>query len=440
MCSSSSSGSLMAMPSRGARQGRRACWVAVVAVAVVLVAASCSSGGGNDSASSATSATTTSTTAPPSTTTPAEDPYPDFTPAMYAGTKNWLCHPDIDRAECTDQPETVVKPDRSLIVQPAAPAKDPSIDCFYVYPTVSSDPGVSSDLQPDAELSTVAAQAARFSKVCRLYAPMYRQVTLAGIGMRGTAGGDLAKADAQANADVLDAWKTYLKEDNHGRGVVLIGHSQGMSRLITLMKAQVDDNPTVRDRIVSAILMGGSVQVPDGKTVGGTFQHLPACTKASETGCLVTFSSWPAASPPTAAGIFGRDAGNGQVNLCVNPVELAGGNDLADTVVPRKAPRFAANPAMKTLPGTTPYVSLPGTFKAACTAVNGHHVLLYSPSGDTADTRPLSPLLNETLGPTWGLHLVDASLPQDDLIEIVRQQAAAWVDEHGQPADAGSRG
>ena len=350
---------------------------------------------------------------------------------MHAGTKNWLCHPDIDRAECTDQPETVVAPDLTTTEQPAEPAKDPSIDCFYVYPTVSADPGLSSDLEPDSELSTVAAQAARFSKVCRLFAPMYRQVTLSGIGMGDAATGDRAAADAQADADVLDAWKTYLKEDNDGRGVVLIGHSQGMFRLITLMQKEIDDNAEVRGRIVSAILMGGAVQVPEGKDVGGTFDHFPACTEAADTGCIISFSSWPAASPPTAEGFFGRDAGKGRVAMCVNPVELAGGNDLADTIVPRKAPAFAQRPEMKTLPGDTPYVSLPGTFKAECTAVNGHHVLLYSPSGDTADKRPLDGLMIESLGPTWGLHLVDASLPQDDLIEVVRRQAEAWADEHG---------
>jgi len=421
------------MHPRGAHHGRRARFAALaVAAALALLAASCSSDGG-DSATNSTASTeqATSTTSAPETATEVEDPYPDFTPAMHAGTKNWLCHPDIDRAECSDQSETEVAPDLTITEQPPEPAKDPSIDCFYVYPTVSADPGLSSDLEPDSELTTVAAQAARYSKVCRLFAPMYRQVTLSGIGMGDAATGDRAEANEQADADVLDAWKTYLKEDNDGRGVVLIGHSQGTFRLVTLMQREIDGDDAIRARIVSAILLGGSVQVPEGKDVGGTFDHFPACTEPDDTGCIISFSSWPAASPPTAEGFFGRDAGKGQVAMCVNPVELAGGNDLADTIVPRKAPAFAQRPEMKTLPGDTPYVSLPGTFKAECKAVNGHNVLLYSPSGDAADERPLDGLLVESLGPTWGLHLVDASLPQDDLIDVVRRQSEAWAGEQG---------
>ena len=422
------------MHPRGAHNGRLVRFFTItVTAALAVLAASCSSDGDS-------SAATSSTTADGTTTTEVEDPYPDFTPAMHAGTKNWLCHPGTDRAECIDQPETVVEPDLTITEQPAEPAEDPPIDCFYVYPTVSSDPGLSSDLEPDSELSTVAAQAARYSKVCRLFAPMYRQVTLSGIGMDDEATPDQEAADAQANADVLDAWKTYLKEENDGRGVVLIGHSQGTFRLVTLMQREIDGNDAIRARIVSAILLGGSVQVPEGKDVGGTFEHLPACKAATDTGCIISFSSWPAASPPTTEGFFGWDEGKGRVAMCVNPVELAGGNDLADTIVPRKAPAFAQRPEMRTLPGDTPYVSLPGTFKAACKAVSGHHVLLFSPSGDAADERPLGGLLVEALGPTWGLHLVDASLPQDDLIDVVRRQSEAWTDEQGDATASAGQG
>src|SRR4029077_20858865 len=105
----------MPMQRRGARQVRRARLVATLAVtALVLVAASCSSDSGNDSAGTTASSSRPTTSASSTSTSQAEDPYPDFTPSMYAGTETWLCHPDVARAECTDQPETVVKPDRSL--------------------------------------------------------------------------------------------------------------------------------------------------------------------------------------------------------------------------------------------------------------------------------------------------------------------------------------
>ena len=67
-------------------------------------------------------------------------------------------------------------------VEPAAPAADPPIDCFYVYPTVSRQKTINANLTIDPEERAVAAaQAARFSQVCRVYAPMYPQLTLAAI-------------------------------------------------------------------------------------------------------------------------------------------------------------------------------------------------------------------------------------------------------------------
>jgi len=36
--------------------------------------------------------------------------------------------------------------------------------------------------------------------------------------------------------DVLAAWTHYLRYDNHGRSVVLIGHSQGSRMLMRLIR------------------------------------------------------------------------------------------------------------------------------------------------------------------------------------------------------------
>src|SRR5688500_16709214 len=50
------------------------------------------------------------------------------------------------------------------------PAKAPPIDCFYVYPTVSRDEGMNSDLQIAEERLAVESQFARFAGVCRTFA------------------------------------------------------------------------------------------------------------------------------------------------------------------------------------------------------------------------------------------------------------------------------
>src|SRR5215210_3688944 len=73
----------------------------------------------------------------------------------------------------------------------ALPSKDSKVDCFYVYPTISRDSGLNSDLVAGLEENaTAAVQLARFGSVCRTYAPLYRQVTLAALP-RAFAGEDL---------------------------------------------------------------------------------------------------------------------------------------------------------------------------------------------------------------------------------------------------------
>src|SRR5260221_8946481 len=68
--------------------------------------------------------------------------------------------------------------------QPFAPPSDPRVDCFYVYPTVDLLPNPllqAGNLPPtpqDDEMAVTLAQAARFSGVCRLFVPVYRQTSL----------------------------------------------------------------------------------------------------------------------------------------------------------------------------------------------------------------------------------------------------------------------
>ena len=100
----------------------------------------------------------------------------------------WLCRPGLPQNPCEgDLTATIARADGSQKVQRAAPAKNPPVDCFYVYPTVSAQPTVNANLNIDPELIAVAEyQAARFSQVCRVYAPVYPQLTIAAIGGSAT--------------------------------------------------------------------------------------------------------------------------------------------------------------------------------------------------------------------------------------------------------------
>ena len=101
----------------------------------------------------------------------------------------------------------------------------PAIDCFYVYPTVSGQKTGNANLHIDPEeRSIVLQQVARYSQYCDVSTPMYRQITIAGIGD----GTPTTNPDpALALADLENAFQTYLNNYKHGRGFVLIGHSAG---------------------------------------------------------------------------------------------------------------------------------------------------------------------------------------------------------------------
>ena len=222
-------------------------------------------------------------------------------PNDYGDAKSWLCRPGQHDACDIDLTTTVVSANGSLNRETWAEDPNAPVDCFYVYPTVSTDPTPNSDMVADeAERNVIRQQFARFASKCRPFAPMYRQITLAGLRlMLASGGGGASLEHGLQYDDVRDAWKYYLDHDNKGRGFVLIGHSQGSFVLAELIRQEIDGKP-VQARMVSAILPGATMAVPRGKDVGGSFQHVPFCHSASETGCVIAYSSFRSTVPPPA--------------------------------------------------------------------------------------------------------------------------------------------
>ena len=99
-------------------------------------------------------------------------------------------------------------------------------------------------------------------------------------------------------------FEDFLTHQLDGRPFVVIGDSQGAAMLNMLLARLVDDVPALRSRLVTAIILGGNVEVPAGQLVGGTFKHIPACSRLGETGCVIAYSSFP--STPPADSLFGR--------------------------------------------------------------------------------------------------------------------------------------
>jgi hypothetical protein len=381
-------------------------FVILVAAAALLAACSSASPTGNQTEGPAMTNVATATSAAP------------YHSEIYDSPGNWLCIPDKTNDPCHgDLDTTVVAADGTKTIEPHEPASDPPIDCFYVYPTISGDQSMNSDLVPGPEEKTTARnQVARLNSDCRIFAPMYRQVTLAVITGGPGSGGDRAQAGAIAYADVLDAWRWYMANENDGRGVVLIGHSQGSSHLSELIKNEIDPNPAVRAQLVGAYLPGTAVRVPDGQDVGGLYQNVPLCRAKDQTGCVVTYASFRATSPPPTNSFFGRPRSGDGVAGCVNPARPAGGSAELHSYFPATA---AHDPTV-----TTPFVSFPGLVTGECVEANGFSYLDVTlhpdPAGARVDDIP------GDLTPEWGLHLVDVNLVMGDIVDMVREQTATY--------------
>ena len=353
----------------------------------------------------------------------------------YGDGKTWLCRPGRQDACAVDLTATVVAANGKLIRESWAPNPKPEIDCFYVYPTVSNDATPNSDMDAGPEeLGVIRAQFARFASQCRTYAPLYRQVTLT--ALRAFIAGKPVAADrALGYNDVVDAWNYYLEHDNQGRGVVLIGHSQGSGVLTQLIAKEIDGKP-VQSRIVSALLLGTSLPVPRGKDVGGAFKQMPLCHSASQTGCVITYASFRSNVPPPSNSRFGRVSGENMMSACTNPAALGGGSGQLHSYLASAGrgngssaePRPWVTPAQ---PVTTPFVSVPGLLTAECVSNEKGSYLAITVHGDPADPRTDEIVGDVVVGgqvqADWGLHLIDVNLAMGNLVEIVGQQSKAYV-------------
>ena len=225
-----------------------------------------------------------------------------------------------------------------------------------------------------------------------------------------------------AYRDVLDAWRHYLANDNHGRPVVILAHSQGSFHVVRLLREEIDPNPEQRALIASAIIPGTSFQVAPGQDVGGDTQNMPLCRAAEQVGCVITFQTYRDSVPPLPGALFGAPQGS-TASACVNPAALAGGPGLLDAAAPTGSWVFT-NPA-DAAAITTPFMGVPGLITAECKVKDGYSYLAITVNADPTD--PRADDIPGDGAPNWGLHTVDLSIAQESLIDLVRVQATAYL-------------
>src|SRR3954470_14452723 len=301
-------------------------------------------------------------------------------PATARADTAWLCRPDAPSDPCRgDQTTTYFASDGSSRVGRPKTPKKLRVDCFYVYPTVSNQPTSNATATPDPEVRSIATyQAQRFSTRCRLFVPLYREVTAVGVSQASQTHD--TSPYTTAFEDVRAAWREYLRRHNHGRGFVLIGHSQGSRMLRALIRREIDPKPKLRARLVSAIIPGANTTVKD-------FKNVPPCRKAAQVGCVISYHSFNKTPPDNSrfgrtdtdpvGNALGLPAGKGLKVICVNPAKLAHQTELG-SLLPSEpfAPGIIAALMLKLYGGPppsadTPWLQPQDHYTGRCQVANG---------------------------------------------------------------------
>ena len=233
----------------------------------------------------------------------------------------WFSRPGAIQDPSRWLPESV-SPD-----EPDAAKATGRVAVFFVHPTsyitrdhwnAALDDGES---QARARLF-LRGLASPFNLAGELWAPRYRQ---AAFGAFLTDASEARQAIDLAYADVAQAFAAFLASQPPDRPLILAGHSQGSLHLVRLLHDQVAGRPLAR-RIVAAYAIGWPVSLEHDLP----FLGVPACAEATQTGCLVSWSSFAEPADPDllldsyaeSSGFDGQPRGNGPI-LCSNP--LTGG-------------------------------------------------------------------------------------------------------------------
>ncbi|MDV6261914.1 DUF3089 domain-containing protein [Rhodococcoides yunnanense] len=357
--------------------------------------------------------------------------------AQPAQATTWLCNPDMTNDPCDLPGDTTDLGSGMVTPGPAAiPESDKPVDCFYLYPTVANDVALNAPGYATPEVESIASyQAARFNTECRVFAPVYRQ-TPAVVLPAALIGAARASIDL-AYSDVRAAWDNYMATENNGRGVILIGHSQGTFMLRKLMRETFDQDPALRQQLVGAFLMGGNVVTARGSTTGGDFANIPLCTEQGRFGCVVAYSTNTLLPPISTFGNaeldpwslqWGLPSGPAYQVACTDPARLSGDDRPVGITIP-SAP-FAFGLTSILLQYTSAPESVPtsdsmwttsrGRVVGSCIDAGGYNQYHLQ----FVDPQPL----NEV--PLFDAHLVDMNVGLDRLVSIAGQQISAWQSTH----------
>lgn len=164
-----------------------------------------------------------------------------------------------------------------------------SADVFYVYPTLNTDkndirwnvPIDDIEQQEKVLNKAVLFQASAFAKAGKIYVPYYRQAHIRSFSLIESGGKDALDIAYQ---DVKNAFEIYLKKFHKNRPIILVGHSQGTTHLIRLLKDFFDNKP-LQEKLVAAYIPGIRIKPNE-------FSTIKPMTKPNEIGGFVSWNTF----------------------------------------------------------------------------------------------------------------------------------------------------
>ncbi|CAE7876543.1 unnamed protein product, partial [Symbiodinium microadriaticum] len=244
------------------------------------------------------------------------------TPLDYRSLAVWSAHPQRLPGQRAVEDVNHLATPVGKAVEPPPPVADRPCDCFFVHDsclTMQESMPFLGELAPrwtapvqdrlpqdhvselrakvDEQVDLrVAAGAAPFNHLCRVYAPRYRQVNVVALALYmppspAQCWEDLRGAIELAYKDVAAAFVQFVEDPgNAGRPFFLAGHSQGTMHLMRLVQEEVEPYPDRRDRFVHGYLAGQTVPL----RMFQTLRHVRPSIRATD---ICSVSSWRTAAP-----------------------------------------------------------------------------------------------------------------------------------------------
>lgn len=149
---------------------------------------------------------------------------------------------------------------------------------------------------------------------------------------------------------------------------------------------------------------------------------------------MLAFSTFRDNMPPPTNARFGRSNVAGSEVVCADPVRLSGQPlrpMLARVTNLLGAPAQQLDWRQAMADVTSPFVSLPGVLKVACTKDGPSAYLALTVDTALRGTRPADTpgdiVVQGKLWDDWGLHLLDMNIRMGNLLDAVKLQAMAYA-------------